>query len=69
MRSPVRYEQVSLILYMYFYYIYLYISHADFSDMKHQNAERLEEEQKKYRETVDKIQRQAENEIEFLKMR
>jgi len=37
--------------------------------MKHQNAERLEEEQKKYRETVDKIQRQAENEIEFLKMR
>ena len=37
--------------------------------MKHQNAERLEEEQKKYKETVDKIQRQAENEIEFLKMR
>ena len=66
MRSPVRYEQASLILYTF---IYIYLSHTDFSDMKHQNAERLEEEQKKYRETVDKIQRQAENEIEFLKMR
>ena len=39
------------------------------SEIKQLNEERLIEERKKYRETVDKIQKQTEFEVELLQIR
>ena len=45
------------------------LARIHFSEIKLQNEERLIEERKKYRETVDRIQKQTEFEIELLQVR